>query len=77
MVEQFTCVWVCGCVQPRGGSGGGVTTEEIIGRTARDIQGKIPEEFDVPVLRKRLSAMNKDGAPTPVQVCVRLCVSRS
>mmetsp|Transcript_13853 Transcript_13853/g.21612 ORF Transcript_13853/g.21612 Transcript_13853/m.21612 type:complete len:481 (-) Transcript_13853:121-1563(-) len=55
-------------MQPRGGGGGGVSSEEIIAKTATDIQTKIPEEFDVPVLRKTLSNENPDKAPTPVQV---------
>ena len=55
-------------MQPRGGGGTGVTSEEIISRTARDIQTKIPDEFDVSVLRKKLSQANEDGKPTPVQV---------
>jgi len=55
-------------MQPRGGGGAGVSTEEVIAKTAVDIQNKIPTEFDVPVLRKKLSAMNPDKAPTPIQV---------
>jgi len=55
-------------MQPRGGGSGGVSSEEIIGKTASDIQSKIPAEFDVPVLRKKLSAENANGVPTPIQV---------
>jgi len=55
-------------MQPRGGGGGGVSSEEIIAKTALDIQGKIPTEFDVPVLRKTFSAKNPDKVPTPIQV---------
>jgi dynein heavy chain len=55
-------------MQPRGGGAGGVSSEDIIARTAADIQSKVPAEFDVPVLRKKLSAANVDKMPTPIQV---------
>jgi len=50
-------------LQPRvGGSGGGLSREEFIGNVARDIQSKIPEPFDMPVIRKEI------GVPTPTGV---------
>ncbi len=55
-------------MQPRGGGAGGVSSEDIIARTAADIQAKVPTEFDVSVLRKKLSALNPDKMPTPIQV---------
>jgi dynein heavy chain, axonemal len=59
-------------MQPRGGSGGGVSSESIIAGVASDIQSKIPEEFDVPVLRKKMMSDNAaaglGAAPRPVEV---------
>ena len=55
-------------MQPRGGGGGGVSSEEIIAKTAADIQSKIPAEFDVSVLRKKMSAANANGVPSPIEV---------
>jgi len=50
-------------LQPRaGGSGGGMSREEFIGNVARDIQGKLPEPFDLQVLKKEI------GVPSPTQV---------
>eukprot|EP00741_Cyanophora_paradoxa_P015322 tig00000194_g14791.t1 len=50
-------------LQPRvGSSGGGITREEYIGQVAREIQSKLPELFDIPVIKKQL------GVPTPTQV---------
>jgi len=59
-------------MQPRGGSGGGVSSEDIIAGVAKDIQAKIPTEFDTPVLRKKFMAENQaagmGNSPLPVQV---------
>ena len=50
-------------LQPRvGGGGDGVSREDFIGGVARDILDKLPEPFDMPVLRKRI------GVPGPTTV---------
>jgi dynein heavy chain, axonemal len=50
-------------LQPRtAGSGGGVTREEFIALTARDILNAVPDPFDIPVIKKEI------GAPSPTQV---------
>ena len=50
-------------LQPRvGGTGTGISREEFIANVARDVQGKIPEPFDLPVIRKEI------GIPRPTQV---------
>lgn len=50
-------------LQPRvGGKKTGVSREEFIGNVARDILSKIPDPFDLPVLRKEI------GIPSPTQV---------
>jgi len=50
-------------LQPRvGGTGGGMSREEFIGNVARDIQSKIPEPFDMQILRKEM------GVPSPTGV---------
>ena len=50
-------------LQPRvGTSGSGVSREVFIGNVARDVSSKIPEPFDVPLLRKSI------GVPSPTQV---------
>ncbi|CAG9462277.1 unnamed protein product [Pedinophyceae sp. YPF-701] len=50
-------------LQPRvGGTSGGVSREEFIGGVVSDVLAKLPEPFDLPVLRKKI------GVPTPVQV---------
>ena len=50
-------------MQPRTGtSGSGVSREEFVGGVARDINSKIPEPFDVQLLRKAI------GVPSPTQV---------
>jgi dynein heavy chain len=50
-------------LQPRaGGASGGISREEFIGNVARDIQGKLPEPFDMQILKKEI------GIPTPTQV---------
>lgn len=40
----------------------GVSREEFIATVARDIQVKIPEQFDLPLLKKEI------GVPSPTQV---------
>jgi dynein heavy chain len=58
-------------MQPRAGSGGGgVSRDEFVGGVARDIAGKIPAPFDLPLLRKQL------GAPSPTQVVLLQEVER-
>ena len=50
-------------LQPRvGGSSGGITREEHIGNIAADILSKIPDPFDMQIIRKVIKK------PTPVQV---------
>ncbi|KAF0719904.1 Aste57867_701 [Aphanomyces stellatus] len=50
-------------LQPRSaGSGGGISREDYITNIATDIETKVPEAIDVPLLRKRF------GVPTPTQV---------
>ena len=50
-------------LQPRvGGKKTGVSREEFIGGVARDIVGKIPDPFDIAVLKKEI------GVPSPTQV---------
>ncbi|OQR81950.1 dynein heavy chain, partial [Thraustotheca clavata] len=51
-------------LQPRSaGSGGGVSREDYITLIATDIETKVPDTVDVPLIRKRLG-----GTPTPTQV---------
>jgi dynein heavy chain len=58
-------------LQPRtGGAGGGMSREDRIGGVARDIQSKIPELFDIPVLRKEIAI------PSPTQVVLLQEVER-
>jgi dynein heavy chain len=40
----------------------GISREEFIAGVARDIQAKIPEAFDLPLLKKEI------GVPSPTQV---------
>jgi hypothetical protein len=50
-------------LQPRTGStAGGITREEFIGNVAKDIQARLPEPFDLPMLKKEMPS------PTPTQV---------
>ncbi|KAF5830619.1 hypothetical protein DUNSADRAFT_14266 [Dunaliella salina] len=50
-------------LQPRtGGAGAGVSREDFIAGVARDIQSKIPQRFDLPLLKKEI------GVPSPTQV---------
>jgi dynein heavy chain len=50
-------------LQPRiGGGGGGASREDFIAGVARDIQSKIPEPFDIAIIKKEI------GVPSPVQV---------
>ena len=50
-------------MQPRTGtSGTGMSREEYIGNVANDVRDRIPDPFDLAVLRKEV------GTPTPVQV---------
>ena len=50
-------------LQPRGeGGGGGITREEFVSGVARDILAKIPEPFDLPVIKKDIVV------PSPTQV---------
>ena len=50
-------------LQPRtAGTGTGITREDFIGNTAREILQAIPDTFDLPQLRKEL------GIPSPTQV---------
>eukprot|EP00798_Chlamydomonas_sp_ICE-L_P031818 gene31818-7022_t len=50
-------------LQPRTGVvSGGVSREEFIGSVAKDIQAKIPEQFDMPLIKKDI------GQPSPTQV---------
>lgn len=50
-------------LQPRTGAGAaGISREDFIAGVARDIQAKIPQPFDLPVLRKEI------GVPSPTQV---------
>ena len=50
-------------LQPRtGGSAGGITREEFIGNVAKDIQARLPEPFDLPMLKKEIPT------PSPTQV---------
>ncbi|KAK3269901.1 Dynein heavy chain cytoplasmic, partial [Cymbomonas tetramitiformis] len=50
-------------LQPRtAATGGGLTREEIIANVATDIQTKIPDPFDIPVMRKEIPL------PSPTQV---------
>eukprot|EP00960_Hanusia_phi_P039624 753955-Hanusia_phi.AAC.6 len=53
-------------MQPRGGGGGGVSSEDLISRVARDIQSDIPDEYDVPVLRRHMAS--EHGTLSPLQV---------
>lgn len=50
-------------LQPRtAGTGTGITREEFIEKTAKDILQALPDTFDMPQLRKEL------GLPSPTQV---------
>jgi len=50
-------------LQPRASAAGeGITREDVIAGIAKDILGKIPDPFDIQVIRKRI------GVPSPVQV---------
>ena len=51
-------------LQPRAvGGGGGVSREDSVGATVRDILARLPPEpFDLPLLRRRL------GVPSPTQI---------
>lgn len=50
-------------LQPRtAGTGTGITREELIEKTAKDILQALPDTFDMPQLRKEL------GLPSPTQV---------
>jgi dynein heavy chain len=51
-------------LQPRtgGGPGSAPSREEVVGAVARDIRGRLPEPFDVLLLRKAF------GVPSPTQV---------
>ena len=50
-------------LQPRSaGGGGGMSREDYIGTVAKDVLDKIPELFDMPVIKKQL------GIPSPTQV---------
>lgn len=50
-------------LQPRtGGSGTGMSREDFVAAVARDIEAKLPEPFDIPVLRRKL------GVPSPTQI---------
>ncbi len=40
----------------------GVSREDFIASVARDVQGKIPEPFDMPIVKKVI------GLPSPTQV---------
>lgn len=42
-----------------GGTGGGISREELLGNLAKDILAKIPDPFDLPLLRKEI------GVPSP------------
>lgn len=41
-------------VKSSGDSGGGISRDEYISQVARDIQSKLPEVFDLDVIRKKL-----------------------
>lgn len=50
-------------LQPRtAGAIGGVKREDVIDKVAQDLLSKIPEPYDLPVIKKEI------GIPTPVQV---------
>lgn len=50
-------------MQPRvGATGGGISREEYIENVANDVKSRIPDPFDLPVLRREI------GTPSPVQV---------
>ena len=50
-------------LQPRsGGVGGGISREDFIANVAKDIMAKIPDPFDMVVLKKEI------GHPSPCQV---------
>jgi dynein heavy chain len=73
MTKATNDLWVgMIAMQPRGGSGGGVSSEEIIAGVATDIQGKIPSEYDTAVLRKKFMKENAEkgfgATPLPEQV---------
>ena len=50
-------------LQPRvSGSGGGISREDFIANVAADILGKLPVEFDMPLIKKKM------GVPSPTSV---------
>lgn len=51
-------------LQPRTGAGGagGISREELVAGVVRDIKGRLPQPFDIPLVRKAIST------PTPTQV---------
>lgn len=50
-------------LQPRiGAAQGGASREDVIAGVARDIQSKIPDPFDIAIIKKEI------GVPSPVQV---------
>ena len=70
-------------LQPRAaGGGGGMSREDIIANTAKDIQGKVPIEsldigtFDPLITRSILLERNGTDAPTPCQVVLLQEVER-
>jgi hypothetical protein len=48
----------------------GVSREEFISGVARDVAGKVPEPFDLPLLKKEI------GIPSPTQVCTYIHMLR-
>lgn len=51
-------------LQPRSAAAGsGVTREDFIAGVAKDIGGKLPEPFDLPLIKREI------GIPSPTQVC--------
>lgn len=58
-------------LQPRTSTaGGGVTREEFIAGVAKDIQSRLPEPFDLPMLKKEMPV------PTPTQVVLLQEIAR-
>ena len=58
-------------LQPRvGGGGGEQSREDLVSGVARDIRGRLPAPFDVPLIRKAI------GVPSPTQVkpCAAGCL---
>lgn len=57
-------------LQPRSAaSGSGVTREDFIAGVAKDIGGKLPEPFDLPVIKREI------GIPSPTQVGTEKCIT--